>query len=176
MGPGRTGRPQDGAGSRGRRAARLRRNQPEPRRTPRRTWPDGRRTLVDGGLGCWTPAGTGQTSLRTCATAQVVPDPAGKLDPAGRPPDPSRTPGELAGTRRTLPQDFPGLRTDSGRNWRRTLQDLEGRPVLPGLLHAPKRCGQKASGGMPLVNSMAGPRAPGTRDSPSKLALRRSFA
>ena len=49
MGPGSTGRPQDGAGSRGRRAARLRRNQPEPRRTPPRTWPDGRRTLVDGG-------------------------------------------------------------------------------------------------------------------------------
>ena len=48
MGPGRTGRPQDGAGSRGRRAARLRRNQPEPRRTSPRTSPDGRRNLEDG--------------------------------------------------------------------------------------------------------------------------------
>ena len=46
-GPGRT-RPQDGAGSRGRRAARLRRNQPEPRRTSPRTSPDGRRNLEDG--------------------------------------------------------------------------------------------------------------------------------
>ena len=45
MGPGRTGRPQDGAGSRGRRAARLRRNQPEPRRTSPRTSADGRRNF-----------------------------------------------------------------------------------------------------------------------------------
>ena len=39
------GAPQDGAGSRGRRAARLRRNQPEPRRTSPRTSPDGRRNF-----------------------------------------------------------------------------------------------------------------------------------
>ena len=47
-----------------------------------------------------------------------------------------RTPRDSEGTRRTALPDPRGLPTDAGRNWRRTLQDLEGRPVLPGLLHA----------------------------------------
>ena len=45
-----------------------------------------------------------------------------------------RTPRDSEGTRRTALPDPRGLPTDAGRNWRRTLQDLEGRPVLPGLL------------------------------------------
>ena len=47
-----------------------------------------------------------------------------------------RTPRDSEGTRRTALPDPRGLPTDAGRNWRRTLQDLEGRPVLPGLLLA----------------------------------------
>ena len=47
-----------------------------------------------------------------------------------------RTPRDSEGTRRTALPDPRGLPTDAGRNWRRTLQDLEGRPVLPGLLAA----------------------------------------
>ena len=45
-----------------------------------------------------------------------------------------RTPRDSEGTRRTALPDPRGLPTDAGRNWRRILQDLEGRPVLPGLL------------------------------------------
>ena len=50
-----------------------------------------------------------------------------------------RTPRDSEGTRRTALPDPRGLPTDAGRNWRRILQDLEGRPVLPGLLSARAR-------------------------------------
>ena len=107
MGPGSTGRPQDGAGSRGRRAARLRRNQPEPRRTPPRTWPDRRRTLVDGGT--WV------------------------LDFGGLQPELDRPPSGPAQPHRWC-RTQPGSRTQ--QDARRTLAGLRGNsPELAGRCH-----------------------------------------